>query len=81
MSIINPIAEVKELRKDAMMWWISVRGQQKVILSNKYYPGRRHYSLTGREIQHIYTTYHKSTYLVDKLRTEVKTLAYRKRML
>ena len=77
----NPVAEKKEIRKDAMMWWISVRGQQKIIMATRYFPDTKHYMLSGREIQHIYITDPKSTYLMDKLRTQVKELAYRKRML
>ena len=51
---INPVEQAKLRRKEAMYWWISLRGQHKVILTTKYFPERKYYSLTDREIESMW---------------------------
>ena len=64
---MDKLAQRRSLRKSAMMWWISIGGQQKFTFTRVHYPGRRYYSLTGREIEYIYTTDPKSTWEEDMI--------------
>ena len=65
---MNILEQRADLRKNAMMWWICIRGQQKVISAKKYYPNKKYFMLKARDIIHIYITDVKSTYVEDKLR-------------
>lgn len=41
-------------RSDAMFWWNQLETVQKYHLSNKHYPDRNPFTLTGREIENIF---------------------------
>lgn len=66
----NIVAEKKELRKMALLWWISLPSEYKFRIKRKYYPLQNTYTLSGRQIEYIYVVDPKSPYLEDKLRTE-----------
>ena len=47
----NPVEYKKLRRKEAMMWWMSVRVQKKIILTTEHYHPKRYYMLSGSEIE------------------------------
>ncbi len=43
-----------ENRRQAMVWWMHLADTTKQDLTDLYYEGRSHESLTGREIEKIW---------------------------
>lgn len=46
--------KIRATRIEAMKWWNNLNGSIRQQWSEKYYPNRKHQSLTGFEIQSIY---------------------------
>ena len=70
-TIYNSVLESKLRRKEAMYWWICLRGQQKYTIGKKYFPDRKHTSLTGREIEAMWV---KEEFIPPKTRPRKSTI-------
>ena len=73
----NPVAEKKELRKEALYWWISLSSEYKFRIKCRHYPNKETYALNGREIEHIYVNDKTSPYKQDQLRDNLRRLAFK----